>query len=152
MRLCFVAFSFCRFLLLMSLCVSVCLCVSLCVSVSLFLHLSLFISLSSSLSLHLSLSSSLIFLRLFVALSLSFIVATLSSFHPPPPPDAGSDAVVDDAVQAARTAFPRWATEKVSTRVKVLHTIADLLQDRRADIATCGRCVHASVCAHCRWH
>ena len=48
---------------------------------------------------------------------------------------AGSDADVDRAVAAARTAFPSWSTTSVADRLAILGAISDQYQRRRADIA-----------------
>ncbi|GBM77989.1 Aldehyde dehydrogenase family 8 member A1 [Araneus ventricosus] len=48
-----------------------------------------------------------------------------------------SDALdVEQAVRAARNAFPEWSNKEPSVRSKLLHRLADLLESRLVEFAT----------------
>jgi 5-carboxymethyl-2-hydroxymuconic-semialdehyde dehydrogenase len=49
--------------------------------------------------------------------------------------DAGGAAEVDQAVAAARAAFPAWATMRAAERGAILRRIADGIDERREDLA-----------------
>lgn len=56
-----------------------------------------------------------------------------------------SEAELDQAVAAAKAAFPAWAAMAGATRKKILHKVADLIESRAEEIAAM-ECLDAGQC------